>query len=130
MNKTTLPAGKYFIGDPCYAVFDHEWDEYLDPYFKYCDKHGYRTGCGLTHNGRQCFTSSTAFGDGVYDDQEGNSYPVDAGMIGATPVEGSEYEGLPNGRDRLGLIHTFDKPFDCWYQEGVIHIGHFVIDTN
>lgn len=29
-DNLTLPAGKYWIGDPCYAIPDSDWDDFLD----------------------------------------------------------------------------------------------------
>lgn len=33
----TLPAGRYFIGDPCYVIADSDWIEFCDLSF---DKNG------------------------------------------------------------------------------------------
>ena len=75
---TTLPAGKYFIGDPCY-VFDQDWDDIVDLIFGTADT--------LIHNGRQLFVATTAYGDGSYRGSNGFEFGVDAGLLGAVPVE-------------------------------------------
>jgi hypothetical protein len=94
-------AGEYFIGDPCYFIWDN-WEKLLD-----------RTGCfGLhekqengekaefndgvyEHNGKTCFVAPTMWGDGCYeaydfDTDSQCSIGVDAGLIGIMPVDAVE----------------------------------------
>ena len=33
MNRIKLPAGKYFIGDPCYVIQDNDWQKVCDEMF-------------------------------------------------------------------------------------------------
>lgn len=115
----TLPAGKYWIGDPCYvlAVDNHElWCELLeqsDFFNKPCE-----------YLGRLIYAFSTEYGDGEYEDQYGNQYGVDAGMIGIVPVE------VLKDADKYGTIHEFDKPFYIWRERnGELCFGHIVIPT-
>jgi hypothetical protein len=82
----TLPAGTYYIGDPCYVIEDH-WDAFLEALNAAEGKDGYLRGVVFTFAGRQVFVSATNTGDGVYRDNEGVNYPVDAGMLAAIPVE-------------------------------------------
>ena len=32
--KVTFPAGKYYIGDPCYVIDDDKWSQVCDQIFK------------------------------------------------------------------------------------------------
>lgn len=74
--KYKLPAGTYYIGDPCYVIPDKEWQEV-------CLKNtGY---VQFAHNGEQMFMASTAHGDGEYEDNKGNIYRVNSGTLGAVP---------------------------------------------
>ena len=127
-----MPKGKYYIGDLCYVMDDAEWFEF----------------CGITIKGTQvldgefqlkdgrCFASySTAFGDGVYHDQYGYSYSVDAGLIGCIKLEDIRSEKCENLLD-LGVIIEFNNSFatsggrgdEGW--EGLIQFGHIMIETN
>lgn len=129
----TMPAGKYYVGDLCY-VMHPEWDEF----------------CGITIKGNQCLegefnlkdgrrfaTFSTMWGDGEYKDQYGNSYSVDAGLIGCIRVEDIRDETYGDIED-LGNIVEFHSDFVVrggrtemgrdW--DGVIQIGHIRIETN
>lgn len=86
INKLPYPIKTkkgLFIGDPCYVIPDEQWSDYVDAYLEARDK-------GHAHfnfNGVNVGGTNTAYGDGFYDDDEGNSYPVDAGLIGVTPLE-------------------------------------------
>ena len=72
-----------FIGDPCYVISNEQWGDYLGAYREARD----RGHAHFNFNGINAGVTNTAYGDGVYDDDEGNSYSVDAGLIGVTPLE-------------------------------------------
>ena len=127
-----MPAGRYYVGDLCYVMTDKEWDQF----------------CSITIQGNKCLdgefempdgrkfaTYGTAWGDGVYRDQFGNRYSVDAGLIGCIRVEdirAEKYEDI----EKLGTIHEFKTDFVTsggrgnrdW--SGVIQIGRVRIETN
>jgi hypothetical protein len=110
----TVPAGKHYLGDPCYS-FDKSWSQVLDdseffekPYKKY----------GLTAVG-----FGTAYGDGEYSDQFGNKYPVDAGMIGLVQV------GLEDRTPDGVLVVEFSEETKCYSEGGTLHFGEYVIKT-
>lgn len=120
VGSVTMPAGEYYVGDPCYAVPDHLWMEWLE-------------GAGYMENprylvadvkGQPVIGVGTAYGDGSYLDGAGKIYPVDAGLIGAVPV--SLAEEVPTGMHRF----TFHSPFDVSYVDGTIFIGSIAIDTD
>lgn len=119
MDKYTLPAGTYWVGDPCYAIPDELWMEWLHraDYMNNSDallaEIGGHLACGI----------STAYGDGLYPGSDGVEYPVDAGLLGATPVAVAVDE--PFG----SKLVTFDAPFTCYSDDGTVHIGHIAIET-
>lgn len=119
-----LPAGTYFIGDPCYCFDDHDkWMKLLD----HCD---FFSGCEVfMFEGKAMFGAGTMYGDGCYLDQDFNEYSVDAGLIGATPVEflGSKYSRAE--MERLGQFVTFAEDVDAYEDDGDIVIGHIRIVT-
>jgi len=130
----TMPAGTYYIGDLCYVMTDDEWEDF----------------CSITIKGNECLdgefempdgrkfaTYGTAWGDGQYRDQLGNSYGVDAGLIGCIRVEDikKDCENL----NRLGKVHKFETDFvtsggrqlrksEKW--DGVIQFGRIHIETD
>ena len=119
-----MQAGTYYVGDLCY-VLHPEWTDF----------------CGITiqgnevldgefnlPDGRRFATYSTAYGDGVYPASNGASLGVDAGLIGCIRVEDISEQELPNLVQ--GTVVEFDEPFSTHSQEGVIHFGDLIVDTN
>lgn len=72
-----------------------------------------------------------AYGDGVYNDEYGRKYPVDAASIGCILVEGISRKDYGDRIDGdLGNFHTFEKPFQTYSEDGVLTFGHVKIDTD
>lgn len=116
INKLPYPIKTkkgLFIGDPCYVIPDAQWSDYVDAYLEARDK-------GHAHfnfNGHVMGATSTAYGDGEYADGEYNSYPVDAGIIGVTPLE-----SLSNVRRGMGLVIQGEFEVRIEYNDGDIEI--------
>lgn len=92
-----MDAGKYFICDPCYLFHGQneggvDWIEFLEM-FSYFDRSGGDAGAGVYEflsgvREYQFAVSNTAHGDGGYNSNFPTApFGVDAGMIGAIPVE-------------------------------------------
>ena len=124
--EVEVPAGQYILGDPCYAVPDDEWMELLES----CDYFENPIG-KITRRDKSYYrivAFSTRWGDGCYRGTDGNSYPVDAGLIGLVPVEAVDMDAL---RDDLCTVVTFDKPTKCGTDgDGKLRFGHITIDTD
>jgi len=126
-----MPAGRYYIGDLCYVMTDEEWEEF----------------CSITivdlrcidgeftlKDGRRFATYGTAFGDGLYMDQYGREYGVDAGLIGCIRLD--DIKADKYNIEELGNISEFETDFttsggrgkDSW--DGVICIGGVKIQTD
>jgi len=127
-----MPPGKYYVGDLCYVMTNEEWREFCDITL---DGQKVKDGEFEFKDGRRFATYSTAFGDGVYHDQYGHSYSVDAGLIGCILVEDIKADKYDNLLD-LGAILEFDTEFvtsggrgeSGW--EGTIQFGYVYIETN
>lgn len=119
MNIVKLKKGRYLIGDPCYQFTGRphaEWHKFLSVNNLFEDTQG-------TGYEQELAVFGTAWGDGAYFDNEGIEYPVDAGLIGAVHyVEGTE---VPDGNH----VYSFDTPFECFNDNGILHFGNVVIDT-
>jgi hypothetical protein len=125
-----MPAGTYYIGDLCYVMTDKEWDIF----------------CSITTKGMECLSGeftmpdgrrfasyTTKYGDGEYFDQLGNSYSVDAGLIGCIRLDDICDEKRIDAKKlkRLGNIRIFSQDFVTSSPgNGKIHIGSVVIDTD
>ena len=127
-----MPPGKYYVGDLCYVMTNEEWREFCDITL---DGQKVKDGEFEFKDGRRFATYSTAFGDGVYHDQYGHSYSVDAGLIGCILVEDIKADKYDNLLD-LGAILEFDTEFvtsggrgeSGW--EGTIQFDYVYIETN
>lgn len=108
----TLPAGRYYIGDPCYVFAEDAWDRLIEN-----DLEG-----AVTFEGHALWAHYTAWGDGEYHDQRGHAYGVDSGTLAAVPealvVRSSEdghWLDAPNG-----LRVSYDGGTFC-FNDVVIH---------
>lgn len=122
--KVTVPPGAYFLGDPCYAVPSDLWDDLLASCAVFENPVGTVADC-------QVLAFGTRWGDGVYCDDEGGRYPVDAGLIGLTPTglaaQRPDYDQLPS----KGRIVSFTHATHCTCNpEGRLTFGPYCIDTN
>ena len=120
---------EYFVGDLCY-VMDTEWDEIVSQGVYDNSKIAFT----LADN-RQYFMVSTMYGDGTYNDLEGNPYSVDSGTIGAIKVADiANTDALVSTLEQgLGHIITFDHELtsdEVYSEAGQINIGSVVIDTD
>jgi hypothetical protein len=122
-----LPAGEYYIADPCYILDEDSYDRLLDETDLFMMNTVNRGGVmidSVTKN--QFAVFSTKYGDGVYRDSSGFEYGVDAGCIACIPVEMCSI-----GRDNEYINKvTFDKDFVVRYSDGLIVFGDVVINTD
>ena len=127
-----LPAGKYFIGDPCYAIRETKdnpdrWSDFCEALF--ATDSNYSNQELLEFEGKKMFAAGTAHGDGCYEGSDGFGYGVDAGLIGCVPL--SLCNEKMKEMKRLGTIVEFKKPFDAERTGDYIFIfGHIEIPTN
>jgi hypothetical protein len=121
-----FPAGQYYIGDLCY-VMHAEWSEVCDIMFFAATGNDLIEGDLSLADGRRFFLASTAYGDGTYNDNKGNYYPVDAGSIGIIAVKDIAAADLEN--IELGVVHTFTEDFGVYAFAGVFRFGNVAIDT-
>lgn len=119
----TLPAGTYVVGDPCYSIPNEMWMAWLEQADYTQNDRNHVLVASV--NGHLAVGVSTAFGDGEYFDQNGNTYPVDAGLLGLVPIEVAGKNSLGDER----VIMTFDAPVDCFYDDENVVLGPVIIET-
>lgn len=117
-----MPAGQYYVGDLCY-VMHPQWDEFCNLTISGNAVHD---GEFELANGVRFATFCTLYGDGCYEDEDGNSYPVDAGLIGCIRVEDIKDS---EANLKLGNIIHFAQDFEVSSSNGTLHFGHIVIET-
>ena len=119
-----LPAGEYYIGDPCY-LFGKSWDDILEVTNVFeNDVDEYKN--------HKFFVGNTAYGDGEYYDRNGHPYPVDSGLIGVFPIKVIEIDNHIKLEEILeyGNLVTFKEDFQCIVDDGYFDIGNIEIETN
>jgi hypothetical protein len=127
--RVLVPAGTYFLGDPCYAVPDALWDALLQS----CDYFQSRPIGEV--NGHKVLGFNTKYGDGTYVDQDGNEFGVDAGLIGLVPEAlidkdemcanyGTDFNKHP------GLWVEFHKDVVCATDGARLEFGKYRINTD
>jgi hypothetical protein len=121
-----MQAGKYWVGDLCYVFSDKDW---MDACKLFISGNDCLEGEFNLPDGRRFAIFNTAYGDGEYYDQNGHKYCVDAGCIGCTLVENISASKYNNIED-LGNIVEFNETFEVLEDQGLIKIGHILIETN
>lgn len=123
-----VPSGKYWLGDPCYVIKDSHW-------LKFCNEYSFGDTESNTYINLDETTKVLAFstyhGDGCYLDQHGNSYPVDAGMIGLVPWEYTQKFTEKDSTEYLSLSNVVEFTEDtlCFTADGILTFGNYIIDT-
>jgi hypothetical protein len=128
MSNGILTAGDYYVGDLCY-VLHAEWTEVCDLLFAGRDDYGCNQGVFNLKDGRSFAIFNTAFGDGVYQDNFGAEYMVDAGSIGCIKVSGIDRDH-PDNFLTGGHIVGFDNDFEVDTDGALLTFGHIRIDTD
>ncbi len=103
-KKHTFPAGKYYIGDLCYALQE-------DIYDRVFGRQGYDEGLYSSDLGS--FMMHGTGGDGEFKGSDGYMYPVDAALIGIASLACCNPEKEIYG----GKVFTFDKPVECSFTD-------------
>lgn len=135
-----FPAGKYYIGDPCYVFGDDVWSKGCDQMFDQGRSVDKDSGGVLVEvvgdNGKtyRWWQADTDYGDGVYKDQYGHEYGVDAGCIGIVPYEcldegdGGKFFTTYNGE--VGQIVEVTEPFEVAKDGSVISVAQRDINVS
>ena len=113
-----LPAGRYWIGDPCYVIDENQWDGFLE-----------EVDCEETlfqFNNLDVVCAETN-GDGCWD-FDGKTYGIDAGLMAVIPAElvgenAAETGIFVENVDQVTVIRSRYDHFQGFIVGGV-EIGH------
>ncbi len=121
-----LKKGKYYVGDPCY-IFGKSWDKVLN------DTDYFDNGEIVKVFSKDCIVGGTAYGDGIYTDNFGREYNVDAGLIGVLPVSLISIDKIYTIKQiekHKGMhIIDFKEAFEVSISGGIFEFGDIKIDT-
>jgi hypothetical protein len=113
LTKVTLPAGKYYIGDPCYAFSSDLYKKIWGEQFNYSN--GYYTN-GTSH----FVVHGTAYGDGVFKASNQTVFFVDSGSICIASADiVTENEA----------VYEFKVPVQVFMKNGLFQFNDLEIDT-
>ena len=92
--SVTVKSDKgFYIGDICYVLSTRDYHRIWGDQKRFSD------GKVDIPGGLSFAVAGTNFGDGLYEDEDGNLYPVDAAVIGIVPLElVAKEDGLKFGR--------------------------------
>ena len=127
-NTGKLPAGTYFIGDLSTFVDSDTWMFVCENVWPASSKVDTHSGILTDGTGKKLAVFRTLQGNGTFSDQDGNSYPISSGTIGAYPFD----PDLNKSVDPSGIVHVMDKSFSCSFvkSSGVAKFGSIHINTN
>ena len=123
-----MNPGQYYVGDLCYVLEDR-WDEVCNIICQINENNSLKEGEFSLPDGTKFAVYSTKWGDGVYRDQLGKEYPVDAGIIGCVAVKDIMAEDQNVGLE-LGHVFDFKFDFNTAKDESVIRFAQVLIDTD
>jgi len=146
-SKHILPAGTYYLTDPCYLIKEDKWSDFLD---KVMYPNVVFAGAAIESdeyviNNYMEVTAcifNTKYGDGSYKLKINSSdnifssissynhkeIDVDSGLIGLIRVSDYWKEDLYLFKNGMLQI-TFKNSIECYIHDGVMHFGDIVIDT-
>lgn len=128
-NEVTVPAGKYYLGDPCYLIPDADWLAWLEA-ADYRNAEAFVAKVPYTDLVAVAF--STAYGDGSYpldtpDGTDGGYIPVDSGLIGVVPFDAIT---SPLSFDGSYKIVNFDNDTVVTEEIGIMDFGGYIVNTD
>lgn len=128
----TLPAGTYYIGDLCYVITDDNWISLIKQLNVI---KGDVTIPKPVVDMYNIWLHNTLNGDGLFQDESNNQYPVDSGTIGIVSSINFSSSTIDRVLDlNLGTIHMFTKQVKCSYTNGVFmftdDVKTVIINTN
>lgn len=125
VHSATLPPGTYVVGDPCYSIDNDRWMEWLEAADYMNEDHDHILAASL--DGHLAVAVGTDYGDGQYEDNLGNSFPVDAGLIGLVPLAIATKNDVGDER----VLVTLNTETEVGIREdGIITLGPHEIDTD
>ncbi len=98
-KKATLPPGKYYIGDLCYALDDTLYDKVFGP--------KYDVGLFVSKNNPAHVFMMGHTDDGLFRGSDNKEYAVDAGIIGIASEATLDPKKAPYDG---GSLYTFKSP--------------------
>ena len=118
MNET-VKQGKYYLGDPVFALDEKTYHEIYGDIFQYED------GKFDLKNNDQCMiVHKTHYGDGIFYDTKKRKYIIETGLIALIPISMID-ESMIIKAKKHGVLFSFDN-----FVRFLYHGGLFTIRSN
>lgn len=108
----------FYVGDVCYALNRNTYHDVWG------DNNNYKDG-KIDVGEHSFLVHGTYYGDGIYKDQHGKEYYVDAGVIGVIPNELIDFDKIDEDYDgnveRFANIVTGNEA-EMWYEDGIFYV--------
>lgn len=118
MNET-VRAGKYYLGDPVFALDETTYHEL------YGDRFQYENGkFDLKNNDQYMIVHKTHYGDGTFYDTKKRKYIVETGLIALIPISMIDDTMLIKAK-KYGVVFSFNN-----FVRFLYHGGLFMIRSN
>ena len=119
-----LPAGRCYVGDPCYVIPDETWPTF-------CNRGPPKVGVFWLLDRTKYADFTTKYGDGLYESygKTEQMFYVDSGSIACIPVDALPSDKVEKAK---GHVIHFDKPFFVAYdaENGTIIFDDLYIPTD
>lgn len=122
-----LPAGRYFVGDPCYTAgkTNVTWGQFCDYIFKSDES---KTVAGMNWNGYPVAAAFSSADGTLYNSNPTRSYfTIDSGLMGVVHEHVVDSLGI-TARDISdpgdGVWHDFEEDFIIYGARTYVHIGN------
>lgn len=138
INETINCPNGFYFGDPCYALREDLYQEWINWGDEREKKEGHWCNDGkFVHDGKEIMlVDSTAYGDGCYGGNHA-SYGVDAGCLAVIPLEFCDES--KNFRDDMGwvceephevkLVTDDTGTFRVYVDDDNIMVGEEIVET-
>jgi hypothetical protein len=124
-NSVKVPAGKYWLGDPCYVIESDDWSKVCEAFF--ADENQGKSVVQVDlGNGNLVVLCNTAWGDGEFRSSKGHILPVDSGTIGLVSLA---YD--PEFKSNFDLCSEVEFSVDTTVDNfgGIMYFGTIRVDT-
>ena len=107
-NTIHDPRPEWYVGDPCYAINNHFWQDFCDEVSKFSHDALEGTGVNFVFHGTECSIYNSGLGgDGSFT-VKGLEFKVDSGMLSVLPARLVSNDCVGGHRIRSRLRPVFD----------------------
>lgn len=116
-----IKSNKFYVGDICYVLNEDLYQNIWG------GKYDFKDGV-IDFGANQVLVHGTRYGDGCYEDNQGNTYSVDAGVIGVVPEELIDWDKIEKDYGSKSKIYELGNIVTAQEAELIYDVGTFYIN--